>query len=67
MRPSEDEKPDLPGNLFYWEYNGKRVLCYRLRHGYTQNWFFDEQQISEKMSEPFVSRGRSRLFLLRDG
>lgn len=35
-RPNEAEKADLPGNLFYWEYEGHRVLAYRLKHHYTQ-------------------------------
>jgi alpha-mannosidase len=35
-RPNEAEKPDLPANLFYWEYAGYRVLAYRLKHHYTQ-------------------------------
>ena len=34
-RPCEIEKPDLPGNLFYWEHEGKRVLCYRVKYHYT--------------------------------
>lgn len=35
-RPGIHEKTDLPANLFYWEYHGKRVLAYRLKHGYSQ-------------------------------
>ncbi len=35
-RPNEAEKPDLPANLFYWEYAGYRVLAYRLKHHYLQ-------------------------------
>jgi alpha-mannosidase len=35
-RPAECEKVDLPSNLFYWEYEGNRVLCCRLRYHYTQ-------------------------------
>ena len=35
-RPGTIEKPDLPANLFWWEYNGKRVLAYRLKHHYDQ-------------------------------
>ncbi len=34
-RPNETEKSDLPGNLFYWEHAGKRVLCYRVKYHYT--------------------------------
>ena len=34
-RPNEIEKSDLPGNLFFWEHAGKRVLCYRVKYHYT--------------------------------
>ena len=34
-RPSEIEKTDLPGNLFFWEHAGKRVLCYRVKYHYS--------------------------------
>lgn len=35
-RPGAHEKPDLPGNLFWWEYEGHRVLAYRVKHHYLQ-------------------------------
>ncbi|MCP4406140.1 MAG: alpha-mannosidase, partial [bacterium] len=35
-RPNETENQDLPGNLFYWDYEGCRVLAYRLKHHYLQ-------------------------------
>ncbi|MCP4401323.1 MAG: hypothetical protein GY801_28995, partial [bacterium] len=35
-RPNETENQDLPGNLFYWDYEGRRVLAYRLKHHYLQ-------------------------------
>ncbi|NQT93697.1 MAG: hypothetical protein HQ559_13135 [Lentisphaerae bacterium] len=35
-RPDEREKPDLPANLFHWEYEGHRILAYRLKHHYLQ-------------------------------
>jgi len=35
-RPGAHEKPDLPGNLFWWEFEGQRVLAYRVKHHYLQ-------------------------------
>ena len=35
-RPNEREKTDLPANLFQWEYDGHRILAYRLKHHYVQ-------------------------------
>ena len=35
-RPGAHEKPNLPGNLFWWEYEGHRVLAYRVKHHYLQ-------------------------------
>lgn len=35
-RPGWWENPNLPGNLFYWEHAGKKVLAYRLKHHYLQ-------------------------------
>jgi alpha-mannosidase len=35
-RPGIHEKTDLPANLFWWDYKGKRVLAYRLKHHYNQ-------------------------------
>ena len=40
-RPSMEEKPDLPSNLFYWEYEGHKVLAYRLKNHYTQRGEID--------------------------
>ncbi len=35
-RPDDTENQDVPGNMFYWEYEGQRVLAYRLKHHYVQ-------------------------------
>jgi alpha-mannosidase len=40
-RPDPTEKTDLPSNLFYWEYEGHRVLAYRLKNHYTQRGYID--------------------------
>jgi alpha-mannosidase len=40
-RPSMEENPDLPSNLFYWEYEGHKVLAYRLKNHYTQRGQID--------------------------
>ena len=51
-RPGAHEKDDLPGNLFYWEYGGHRVLAYRLKHHYTQSKSTDESIVFERLSDP---------------
>ncbi|MBI3991368.1 MAG: hypothetical protein HY350_04375 [Candidatus Omnitrophica bacterium] len=54
-RPDINEKTDLPDNLFYWEYNGKKVLCYRLKYFYTQGVFFNPEKFEEALKdEDFV-------------
>ncbi|MHB9129541.1 MAG: glycoside hydrolase family 38 N-terminal domain-containing protein [Armatimonadota bacterium] len=35
-RPGQHEKADLPSDLIYWAYQGKRVLCYRPKYHYMQ-------------------------------
>ena len=34
-RPGATENHNIPEDLFYWEYEGSRVLCYRLPYHYT--------------------------------
>jgi alpha-mannosidase len=45
-RPGEQEKSDLPSNLFRWEYEGHHVLAYRLKHHYTQVGFGEDRLLS---------------------
>ncbi|MCP4177957.1 MAG: hypothetical protein GY756_09340 [bacterium] len=40
-RPDTNEKTNLPSNLFYWEYEGHRILAYRLKNHYTQRHYID--------------------------
>lgn len=35
-RPGKHENPDIPSGVFYWDYEGYRVLCHRLEYHYTQ-------------------------------
>ena len=51
-RPGLHEKEDLPGNLFYWEYEGRRVLAYRLKHHYTQPRFAEKDAILARLGDP---------------
>ncbi|MFZ5517293.1 MAG: glycoside hydrolase family 38 C-terminal domain-containing protein [Candidatus Zhuqueibacterota bacterium] len=44
-RPDIREKPDLPANLFHWEFQGRRVLAYRLKHMYAQYGSYTQQAI----------------------
>ena len=51
-RPSPTEKDDLPGDLFYWQYGGQRVLAYRLRYHYSQTKSEDEALIRQRLGDP---------------
>jgi alpha-mannosidase len=51
-RPSMDEKSDLPSNLFYWEYDGYKILAYRLKNHYTQRGDIDVTADHEYASTP---------------
>lgn len=44
-RPNQVDKPDLPANLFHWEYAGHRVLAYRLKHHYAQSFSHGSGQV----------------------
>ena len=62
-RPGESEKPDLPSNLFYWEFEGHRVLCYRLRYFYTAGYSININAWEKALAdEDFVKNGRATLF-----
>ncbi len=50
-RPQESEKPDLPSNLFWWEHEGSRVLCYRLKYHYTQGRDMDFDSLRERIGD----------------
>ena len=51
-RPTAGEKADLPGDLFYWQYEGHRVLAYRLRYHYSQTRSVDEERIRGRLADP---------------
>lgn len=60
-RPDESEKKDLPGNLFYWEYEGSRILCYRLKYHYSQGRL--ESRIDAAIAdEDFLRQGDACYF-----
>jgi len=50
-RPGDHEKTDLPSNLFYWEHNGKRILCYRLKYHYTSGWNSSKESYVERFND----------------
>jgi alpha-mannosidase len=50
-RPGAHEKPDLPANLFYWEYAGHRVLAYRLKHHYAPFRPLDDEHIKPLLED----------------
>jgi alpha-mannosidase len=63
QRPNSVEKADLPNDLFYWEYEGSRVLCYRLRHGYTQGRSFNIDWANSAFAdEDFLKNGLAGYF-----
>ena len=63
QRPSSGEKPDLPADLFYWEHEGSRILCYRLKYLYTQGRTPDTQPIDQAIADDdFVKGGISCFF-----
>ena len=45
-RPGEQEKSDLPANLFQWEYDGHRILAYRLKYHYLQGDIGEDRRLS---------------------
>ncbi|MEZ4697571.1 MAG: hypothetical protein R2832_14250 [Rhodothermales bacterium] len=55
-RPSESEKDDLPGNLFYWNYGRHRVLAYRLKHHYFQEDTTDEQRLARLADDEYAQQ-----------
>lgn len=50
-RPDFKEKPDLPANLFYWEHQGNRVLCYRPVYHYSQGLKLDCDVIDKTLAD----------------
>ncbi len=50
-RPSAQEKPNLPRDLFWWEHEAARVLCYRLKHHYTQQADFGAERFEQAVDE----------------
>ncbi len=44
-RPNAQEKPDLPANLFRWEYEEYSILAYRLKHHYLQGDIDEAQRL----------------------
>lgn len=63
VRPEAHENPDLPDNLFYWEHEGKRVLCYRLKTHYTQGFGFCRERVETEISaDDLAKRGLACYF-----
>lgn len=58
QRPNASEKDDLPNDLFYWEFEGHRVLCYRLKYAYTQGREFHIEWAHDAFNDAdFMSNG----------
>ena len=50
-RPSEHENSSLPSNLFYWEHNNKKILCYRLKYHYMLGWNMSIEDTESKIDD----------------
>lgn len=65
-RPGRHEKPDLPANLFWWEYGGHRVLAYRVKYHYLQpqpNGQDPEEELRRRLGdEEFGAAGAHAFF-----
>jgi len=65
-RPGQHEKPDLPANLFWWEYAGHRVLAYRVKHHYLQpqpDGQEREDELRRRLADPeFEAAGAHAFF-----
>ncbi|MBT3341524.1 MAG: hypothetical protein HN712_27190 [Gemmatimonadetes bacterium] len=66
-RPSPGEKADLPADLFYWEYEGERVLAYRLRYHYMQGHLVDEEKIRQRVGDPDYANHAANAFFFGVG
>ncbi|MFA6292179.1 MAG: glycoside hydrolase family 38 C-terminal domain-containing protein, partial [Victivallales bacterium] len=66
-RPGLQEKPDLPSNLFRWEYEGHSVLAYRLKHHYAQWGWMDNSKISSMLEDEEYRRQATNCYLFGVG
>ncbi len=64
-RPGGRENSRLPGNLFHWEHEGKRILAYRLKHHYFQ-WGSPERR-REMLDDPEYRQNPVNAFLFGVG
>jgi len=67
-RPNAREKPELQENLFYWEYGGHRVLCFRPRHyGGGPVTKRSIGQLGAALGDPFIRRHAANALLFGVG
>ncbi len=66
-RPGAHENPDLPANLFWWEYQGCRVLCQRVRYHYSQGSHPDVARMEQRLSDPLLLQHGLGLFMFGVG
>ncbi|MBQ9359317.1 MAG: hypothetical protein IJT95_07230, partial [Abditibacteriota bacterium] len=65
-RPGAHEKT-LPSNLFWWERNGKRILCLRLKYHYCQGRNPDTDKTKEYIYDPDIYFGDTGCFFFGVG
>ncbi len=66
-RPGLQEKPDLPSNLFRWEYEGSSVLAYRLKHHYGQWGWVPTEKISTMLEDEEYKNQAANCYLFGVG
>jgi len=69
-RPGAHEKPELPANLFWWEYEGHRVLAYRVKHHYLQpvpDGAQKEEELRRRLGDEEYAEGTANAFFFGVG
>jgi len=66
-RPGLQEKPDLPSNLFHWEYEGHSVLAYRLKHHYGQWGWRPKEEILSMLDDEEYKKQKTNCYLFGVG
>ena len=66
-RPGLHENAELPGDLFWWQYQGCRVLCQRVRYHYSQGSGADRQRLEQRLTDPMLLHHGMGLFMFGVG
>lgn len=66
-RPGLQEKPDLPSNLFQWEYKGYSILAYRLKYHYAQWGGVETSKIAAMLEDDEYKQQAANCYLFGVG